>query len=75
MTCGNQLNAAAPGPVTIFYSYSHKDEDLRHGLETHLAALRRSGLIAEWHDRKLLPGQEWDKEINKYLESARLVLS
>lgn len=74
MTCGNQLSAAAPGPVTIFYSYSHKDEDLRRGLETHLAALRRSGLIAEWHDRKLLPGQEWDKEINKYLESARLVL-
>jgi hypothetical protein len=74
MTCGNQLSAAAPGPVTIFYSYSHKDEDLRLGLETHLAALRRSGLIAEWHDRKLLPGQEWDKEINKYLESARLVL-
>jgi len=63
-----------PEPVTVFYSYSHKDEDLRNELETHLAALRRSGLIREWHDRKILAGQEWEKQISEYLDSAQLIL-
>ena len=61
-TCGNQLSSTTvAAPVTIFYSYSHKDEDLRDALEAHLAALRRSGLIAEWFDRKIMAGQDWDK--------------
>jgi len=63
-----------PEPITVFYSYSHKDEDLRNELEAHLAALRRSGLIREWHDRKILAGQEWEREISRYLDSAQLIL-
>jgi TIR domain len=61
-------------PISLFYSYSHKDEELRLRLETHLAALRRSGLIAEWHDRKLEPGDAWKDEIDRHLTSADLVL-
>jgi Deoxyribonuclease II/TIR domain/zinc-ribbon domain len=71
--CGRVL-ARSPEPITVFYSYSHKDEDLRNELEAHLAPLRRSGLIREWHDRKITAGQDWDKEISKYLESAELIL-
>lgn len=61
-------------PVRLFYSYSHQDEDLRRKLETHLAALRRSGLIAEWHDRKLEPGDAWKNAIDRHLRSADIVL-
>jgi TM2 domain-containing membrane protein YozV len=61
-------------PINLFYSYSHQDEDLRRQLEAHLGALRRSGLIREWHDRKILPGEDWNKEISTYLESATLIL-
>jgi TIR domain len=61
-------------PISLFYSYSHKDEDLRRKLETHLAALRRSGLIAEWHDRKLEPGDAWKDEIDRHLMSADIML-
>ena len=61
-------------PVSLFYSYSHKDEELRLRLETHLAALRRGGLIAEWHDRKLEPGDAWKDEIDRHLTSADIVL-
>ena len=61
-------------PISLFYSYSHKDEDLRLKLETHLAALRRGGLIAEWHDRKLEPGDAWKDEIDRHLTSADIVL-
>src|SRR6516162_4305456 len=73
--CGSALEPRPRAdPVSVFYSYSHKDEDLRNELEAHLAALRRSGLIQEWHDRKILPGQNWDREIDKYLHSASLIL-
>ena len=43
-------------------------------LETHLAPLRRQGLIRDWHDRKILPGHEWDKVIDKNLESSQVIL-
>ena len=40
--CGTRLSLTS-GPITLFYSYSHKDEDLRDKLEAHLVPLRRSG--------------------------------
>jgi hypothetical protein len=58
----------------IFYSYSHKDEELRDRLSTYLAPLRRKGRIVEWHDRKIEPGTDWDTEISNRLDSANLVL-
>jgi hypothetical protein len=61
-------------PISLFYSYSHRDEDLRGKLETHLAVLRRGGLIDEWHDRKIEAGDEWRKQIDGHLRSADIVL-
>ena len=73
ISCGTRLPERKK-PITVFYSYSHKDEDLRNALEAHLAPLRRSGLIREWHDRRIIAGQDWDKQISRYLESAELIL-
>jgi hypothetical protein len=61
-------------PVKIFYSYSHKDEKLREKLETYLAILRYQKLIEEWHDRKIAAGSEWAGDIDKYLNSADVIL-
>jgi hypothetical protein len=36
-------------PISLFYSYSHKDEALREELETHLSLLRRQGFIRGWY--------------------------
>jgi internalin A len=58
----------------LFFSYSHKDETLRDELETHLKLLQRQRIIATWHDRKLLPGSEWDGEIDARLERATIIL-
>lgn len=58
----------------VFFSYSHKDEWLRDELETHLKLLQRRGIISTWHDRKLLPGSEWDHEIDAHLERAKIIL-
>ena len=60
--------------VEVFYSYSHKDELLRNKLEEHLAGLKRGGQIAEWHDRQIGAGMEWEHEIHAHLESAHLIL-
>jgi internalin A len=59
---------------SVFFSYSHKDEVLRDELETHLKLLQRQGVISTWHDRKILPGSEWDREIDRDLERARIIL-
>ena len=61
-------------PISLFCSYSHKDADLRRKLETHLSALRHGGLIAEWNDRKLEPGDAWKDKIDRHLTSADIVL-
>jgi hypothetical protein len=53
-----------PNAPLLFYSYSHIDEELRDQLETHLALLKRQGLIAEWHDRRITAGREWKGEID-----------
>jgi internalin A len=60
--------------LRLFYSYSHKDEDLRNQLEIHLTLLQRQGVIASWHDRLIGVGQVWKEEISDNLEQADLIL-
>lgn len=62
------------GLFELFYSYTHKDESLRDELEKHLSVLKHQGLISGWHDRKIGAGKEWEGEIDKHLNSARIVL-
>src|SRR5262245_27878862 len=61
-------------PVDLFCSYSHKDEALREELDTHLALLRRRGVVNPWHDRRIAASDDWKQSIDSHLESADLVL-
>jgi len=72
----NRKSHIAPDvPVlSAFVSYCHKDERFRQALDTSLAQLKRNGLISVWNDRKILPGQQWDKEIDKNLDTADIIL-
>ncbi len=65
---------ASDQPLSVFVSFSHRDEDLRRRLESHLALLGREGRIALWHDRKIGAGEEWGSRISGHLEAADLVL-
>lgn len=58
----------------LFFSYSHKDEELRNELETHLALLKRQGVISSWHDRRITAGSDVDHAISSELESSQIVL-
>lgn len=59
---------------TLFFSYSHKDEDLRDELEVHLTSLKRQGLIETWHDRRITAGEEWEAKISENLKTAEVIL-
>ncbi|QDT42653.1 hypothetical protein Pan241w_27400 [Gimesia alba] len=61
-------------PKSLFYSYSHEDEELRNELEKHLSLLKHQGIIREWHDRQILGGEEWKYEIDENLENADIIL-
>ena len=58
----------------MFCSYSHRDDEFRQELETHLSALTRQGLITFWYDRRIVPGDEWKREIAAQLEEADIIL-
>jgi len=58
----------------LFISYSHRDNRYREQLATHLTSLRRQGVIADWHDRKIMPGEEWRHVIDQNLDDADFVL-
>lgn len=60
--------------ISVFFSYSHKDEDYRNILEVHLAPLKRQGIISTWHDRRVDAGDEILHEIDQYLEQADVIL-
>jgi hypothetical protein len=60
--------------VRVFFSYSHKDEAQRNQLESHLATLKRQGVISTWHDRRIGAGKELDKGISDELEIAEIIL-
>ena len=60
--------------VEVFCSYSHKDEEWKDRLETHLSGLRRQHLIALWSDRKIQPGDEWKGQIDEHLNNADIIL-
>jgi hypothetical protein len=60
--------------ISIFISYSHRDDEWRHELDTHLSGLRRQGVISVWHDRRIVAGEEWARAIAENLEAADIIL-
>jgi SAM-dependent methyltransferase len=66
--------AAAARPVRLFYSYAHRDRRFRVQLEGHLSVMKRTNLVADWHDRLIVPGSDWVEEIDERLDKAEIIL-
>lgn len=66
--------AANTAPVSLFYSYAHKDAKLHADFQRHLGFLEQADLIHCWGDPKIVPGKPWDATIRAQLERAELVL-
>lgn len=60
--------------IKVFISYAHEDEEYKDKLIKHLAILKRKNILKEWHDRKILAGQQFDNEISKQLLEADIIL-
>jgi hypothetical protein len=61
-------------PIEIFFSYAHEDGPLMDEVRRQLILFDRQNIIRKWHDRKILPGQEWKQEIDQRLKEARIIL-
>jgi TIR domain-containing protein len=61
-------------PLKIFFCYAREDEPLLNKLKAHLSSLHRLGLIDIWHDRNISAGTEWEREIDKHLNTAQIIL-
>lgn len=68
------MSESSHNAVKIFFSYSHKDKDLRSELEEQLSLLKNQGLVSTWHDKMIHPGDEFEKEISENLENADIIL-
>jgi hypothetical protein len=60
--------------IELFFSYSHKDEELRDELAKHLYILERDGIISGWCDRQINAGEEWANCIDQRINAAKIIL-
>jgi hypothetical protein len=58
----------------VFVSYSHLDLEWLERLRKFLTPLENQGMIRIWDDSKIQVGADWQAEIRKALESAKLAV-
>lgn len=73
-TLAQQKTAADTSALKIFISYSHKDEKFKNELVTMLDGLQRRGIVDTWQDRRIEPGDEWNKSIQDAMNECDLAL-
>lgn len=61
-------------PRRVFISYARSDHKHRDNLVRHLSALRASSVVELWHDRMILPGDNFAEVIDARIRDAELVL-
>jgi hypothetical protein len=59
---------------TVFISYSHKDEEWKKRLVTHLEVLHQQGLLDPWNDRNIGAGEDWELQILSALNAASVAI-
>jgi internalin A len=60
--------------LSLFISYSHKDELFRDELRGALTAYERIGELTAWDDTCIVAGQKWEAEIVAKLERADIIV-
>lgn len=60
--------------VEIFFSYARKDSDMVEELKKQLRPLELVGDISVWYDPDIRAGSDWEKEIDKHLNMAHIIL-
>lgn len=63
-----------PAPLDVFYSYAREDKALVKELIVSLSLLRQQGMIKNFFDCEIVPGEEWDSVIREQLNAAQIIL-
>jgi toxoflavin biosynthesis protein ToxD len=58
----------------VFISYNHKDAKHLERLRIHLREYGRIGLVDIWDDTRLIGGEDWQQEIKKAIQSAKVAV-
>ncbi|QBD78979.1 TIR domain-containing protein [Ktedonosporobacter rubrisoli] len=61
-------------PVTLYLSYAQQDKVLKQEFEPHLASLQQVGLISQWIERQVQPGNDWSQVVDPRLLESQLYL-
>ncbi|MBI5951347.1 MAG: TIR domain-containing protein [Chloroflexi bacterium] len=59
---------------SIFISYSHKDEEWKDRVVTHLRVLEMEGMLDVWDDRRIEAGDDWFTEIEQAINAASIAV-
>jgi hypothetical protein len=74
MICRSERQLVDVWPRQAFISYAHEGKSWMERVLEVLKPLEGEGLIAAWHDGKLLPGDQWHAKILAQMADADLVL-
>ena len=58
----------------LFVSYCHEDRDWLRRFSTHVAVLKRKGLVDLWSDERIEGGADWAGEIESALTAASVAV-
>ena len=58
----------------FFLGYAHADRTFCLRLEEELSRIASRKAICVWSDRELVPGDDWEQEVRKALDRARIIL-
>ena len=61
-------------PISVYLSYTQKDEALKQEFEDYLVIMQQTGLISGWVERQVQSGTDWSQVIDPRLLVADLVL-
>lgn len=58
----------------VFISYSHKDEEWKDRIVSHLGVVAFDGKLSVWSDRKIVPGTDWLPQITRSMAQCKIAL-
>lgn len=71
---GPDICMSTVASITVFISYAQEDEAYCLNLGKHLQAMQRQQLVQVWHRRNISAGTDWTQQIDKYLDTADVIL-
>jgi len=60
--------------INIFMSYAQEDKDLKRELDNHLTALKGSGQVAQFVERRVEPDGNWSEVVDPRLSTSDIYL-